>query len=95
VSRSGVRFRAVEKPRAKESVFTGTAPVTLKLSSKDGQFSVSVNGKRFEANKKLRNKGVGQVGIVASNVLLIVNRIEIRGAVNKSKLKKAAKRKRR
>lgn len=67
--------------------WNGGRVVTVTVASKGGEVTVSVNGARVDATKKVdADKLEGRVGIALSDMHLIVHRVTIRGTVDPTKL---------
>lgn len=86
VQRSKTRFKRLTKDKLNKTAFDKGRQVSIKLEAKENVLTAWVNGTKVGSTKKLKNKLDGVVGIFATDMLLFVNKIEIKGKVEKSKL---------
>jgi hypothetical protein len=86
VQRTGGGFAPIGEHAVDKDAWVRGRVVTITVAARDGELTTSVNNVRVDGSTRLRGKLDGKVGVYLTDMLLVVQRITIRGTVDAAKL---------
>ncbi len=89
VKGSGRGFSALDGAEEDRDPWAGGRTVTVRLSAQSGELAAEVNRAKRGSSNKLAEDLDGRVGILLRDMLLVIQRVTIRGTVNQGKLPKS------